>query len=175
MTDIRHIWSNDLLMGDWLIEPPDLAHDHDLETSVIISLFTDRLADPDDVLPDFSGDRRGWWGDTGPAPEDFIGSKLWLLTREKATNQTRLRAEEYCREALQWMLDDDAADQIDVAAAWAEQGGVLVQQGSSVLGHLQISIDIWRKGERILSRTYGSYWGDELSDAIGKQAVARLT
>jgi len=152
MTDIRTIWSD--YAGDWRIEPPDLEHTHDLETAVLISLFTDRLADPDDVLPDNTGDRRGWWGDTGKDPPDPIGSKLWLLVREKQTNQVRLRAEDYAREALQWMLDDGAADQIDVVAAWIE------------FQHLQIRIDIWRDGALLFRGRYSRAWTAEWLDAI---------
>jgi phage gp46-like protein len=151
MTDIRHVWDLTLLMGDWLIEPPDLAHDHDLETAVIISLFTDALADVDDVPP--NADRRGWWGDTGKDPPDPIGSKLWLLAREKATNDTRLRAEDYARDALAWMLEDGAADRVDVAATWGE------------LGRLDVQVDIWRDGARVLSRRFGRYWADEIGFA----------
>jgi phage gp46-like protein len=148
MTDIRHVWSWDdaLWMADWVIEPPDLAHGHDLETAVIISLFTDGLAASDDVLPDNTDDRRGWWGDTAPDPRDPIGSKLWLLSREKQTNDVRLRAEEYTRNALAWMLTDGVADQINVAAAWVD------------LGRLEVTVDIWRNGNLVLSRRYARFW-----------------
>jgi len=154
MGDIRTVWSDTLLSGDWVIEPPDLASGHDLSTSVLISLFTDRLADEDDSLPDNTGDRRGWWGDTGPQPQRHIGSKLWLLTREKATNDVRLRAEDYAREALAWMLTDGVADQIDVAAAWVE------------FQRLDLSIDIWRQARLLMSGKWGLYWREELLTAI---------
>lgn len=151
MTDIRHIWDPAALVGDWLIAPPDLAHDNDLETAVIISLFTDRLADVEEVPP--TAPRRGWWGDTGKDPADPIGCKVWLLSREKQTNDVRLRAEDYVREALAWMLTDEAADQIDIVATWVQMG-VLV-----------VAIDIWRDGNRILSRRYGGFWADEIAAA----------
>ena len=46
MSDILTTWEPWLLTGDWALDGPDLAIGSDLETSVIISLFTDRLALP---------------------------------------------------------------------------------------------------------------------------------
>lgn len=84
-----------------------------LPRAVIISLFSWRRAERGDLLP--STDRMGWWGDTyPPAENDRIGSRLWLLTREKITAETLARAKEYAEEALQWMLDDKVAESVTV-------------------------------------------------------------
>lgn len=149
--DVQTVWTPDLFQGDWLIAPPELAHDADLETAVLLSLFTDRRADPDDTLPGAPSDTRGWWGDTPPAgePPDPIGSKLWLLSREKQTNDVRLRAEDYCRDALAWMLDDGAADQIDVSASYPQ------------LGWLVLQIDIYRASNLVFTGRYGPFWAAE--------------
>ncbi len=61
----------------------DFETDAGLETAVIISLFTDRRAGENDELPATETDRRGWWGNTLQDADDEIGSKLWLLCREK--------------------------------------------------------------------------------------------
>ena len=94
----------------------DLEVDRGLVTSVILSLFTDRRAENDDVPP--SGDpkdRRGWWGDQfAQVAGDRIGSRLWLLDRSVITGETTRRAEEYVREALAWMVDDRVVSSIDV-------------------------------------------------------------
>jgi len=64
----------------------DLKKDEGLRTAVIISLFTDRRVNKEDVL--LGQSQKGWFGD---APElienvgDAWGSKLWLLEREKNT------------------------------------------------------------------------------------------
>lgn len=109
--------------ADWLLVPPQLETDEGLETAVIISLFTDRRADPDDVLPDNSGDRRGWWGDTYPEIEgDRIGSRLWLLHREKQRNVVLVRAREYARESLQWLIEDGVAHSVEVIAEFIRAG-----------------------------------------------------
>lgn len=89
----------------------------DIENAITLSLFTWRRALPDDRLPDFTDDRRGWFGDALAEVEgDRIGSRLWLLSREKLTTETIARAREYAREALQWMIDDKIATRVDVDA-----------------------------------------------------------
>lgn len=81
--------------------------------SVIISLFSWRRADADDVLP---ADRKeGWWGDVSPnAANDRIGSKLWLLARGKLNADTVAKAKEYTEQSLQWLLDDGVATAVTV-------------------------------------------------------------
>lgn len=99
---------------DLAIEDGDLATDEGLQTAVILSLFTDRRALPEDELPGGGSDRRGWWADAFRSRRH--GSRLWLLGREKAMEDVRRRAEEYAREALEWLIDDRVAAKIDVEA-----------------------------------------------------------
>lgn len=115
MPDIATFWVPAEGRGDWAILGPDLRSGDDLATSVIISLFSDRRADPDDVIPDGSGNPRGWWGDT---PDRRLGSKIWLIERAKQTEDTRQRAEDYIQQSLQWLIDDGVAESIDVVCAW---------------------------------------------------------
>jgi phage gp46-like protein len=114
---------------DFVLAGADLATDAGLQTAVVISLFTDRRADAGDELPDGTTDRRGWWPDTLGEQTDRIGSKLWLLSRAKQTQETALRAENYAREALQWLVSDGIAKTVTVAADWVAQG-VLRLQGT---------------------------------------------
>jgi len=108
---------------DLTMSGPDLLAENGLNTSVIISLFTDRQAEPGDVLPDGSSNRRGHWGDTFAAVNgDKLGSRLWLLSREKQTNATLNRAREYAEEALQWLIDDGVAATVTVKASWVRPG-----------------------------------------------------
>jgi phage gp46-like protein len=89
--------------------------DEPLVRAVIVSLFTWRRANPDDELP--STDLMGWWGDSyADVQGDRIGSRLWLLSRAVLTADTVRRAEEYVREALQWLLDDQVATSLQVSA-----------------------------------------------------------
>ena len=122
MSDIRTL-IDDVTAGDWSLSGIDLASDDTIETAVILSLFTDARADPADALPAGETDRRGWWGDAVPEVEgDCWGSRLWLLAREKQTQETLARAREYAREALSWLLEDGHATRIDVHASWVRQG-----------------------------------------------------
>lgn len=97
----------------------DLAYDangvlvegRDLETAVLISLFTDAAAKPGDDVP--PGElRRGFWADVHAPDRDVWGSRLWLLERSKVTRENILRAKEYCDEALAWMVRDQLASAV---------------------------------------------------------------
>ena len=113
MSDISTLW--DTTRGDWSLLGADLVGGNDIVTAVLISLFSDREANPDDTIPDGSRDARGWWGDDG---QDLIGSRLWLIDRAKKTQQTLALAKEYIEEALQWLIDDGVVSKIDVYVEW---------------------------------------------------------
>lgn len=112
MGDIRTVWN--ISRGDWHLAGPDLEDGHDLETAVVLSLFTDRLANEDDALPSGDMDPRGWVGDLGQPVK--IGSRLWLLERAKLTVQTGEIARNMAAEALQWMLDDGVVAKFEIMA-----------------------------------------------------------
>jgi phage gp46-like protein len=95
-----------------------LASDDALQTAVVLSLFLDARARPDDGA---EGHRRGWVGDAF-TPEDRVGSRLWLLKREKHTEETRRRAEDYANEALAWLVDAGLASSVSVTAVWVARG-----------------------------------------------------
>ena len=76
-------------------------------------MFTSMSDTSLDILPDSSGDKRGWWADTS---DDKIGSKLWLLMRTGTTADISSRAEKYIKECLDWMIVDGLAKSIDVIA-----------------------------------------------------------
>lgn len=119
--DVLLDFDGELLAGDIRQVGADLAPDDGLKSSVVISLFTDRRAETDDPLPAGETDRRGWWGDLLAEQEgDQIGSRLWLLAREKQLPDVLARAEEYAREALQWLIDDEIAAAVDVTAEWLD-------------------------------------------------------
>jgi len=98
----------DIEMGDY-----DTTSDEGLRTAVILSLFIERTARTDDQIPDGSTDRRGFWAD----PD--MGSRRWLISREKLTQNTANRLREYDREALQWLIDDGIATSVEVTTTLA--------------------------------------------------------
>ncbi|TCK43977.1 phage gp46-like protein [Paraburkholderia sp. BL8N3] len=116
MSDVTIIWDVDNSRGDWQMKGPALLTGDDLPTSVLLSLFTDRIANGDDPIPDGTGDPRGWWGDI---EEDRpIGSRLWLLDRSKQTQEVLNDARDYIIEALQWLVDDGVVASMDVQTEW---------------------------------------------------------
>jgi phage gp46-like protein len=143
VTDIRTVFRD--LAGDWLVDGAVLADDDGVETAVVISLFTDRLAEPGDVPAGTS--RRGWWGDAyAEVAGDRIGSRLWLLAREKQLPVVLRRAEEYAREALQWLIDDGVAREVSVTAEVVRDG---------VLG---LRVEIARSGKPVASYRFERFW-----------------
>ena len=126
MSDTTTIW-RDFARGDWELNGAQLQSGNDLATAVLISLFTDRQARADDVIPDGTTDRRGWWADG----DVLIGSRLWLLDRSKQTTETLNRAYDYITEALQWMIDDGVVMQFGVNVQWMNPG----QLGANVVAY----------------------------------------
>jgi phage gp46-like protein len=121
LADLALTWDVALGAGDLSLIDSDLASDRGLVTAVLLSLFTDRRAEADDQPP--SGDprdRRGWCLDQFGV--DLIGSRLWLLDRAKRTNESTLRATEYVREALQWMIDDRVVSAVEVSVTATARG-----------------------------------------------------
>lgn len=123
MADIKSVFV-DLEHGvDYALEQLGLAEDDGLDTAVIISLFTDRQAEPGDSIPDGTDDMRGHWTDSMPEVDgDLIGSRLWLLTREKQLPEVMVRAREYCEEALDWMVQDGVARSVTVTVTNPVEG-----------------------------------------------------
>ena len=108
MSDIASFWNVDEMFADWQKGLGELTTGNDLQTAILDSLFTDRLARADD---DYEGsDRRGWWGDSGE--ESQLGSRLWLLRRKKLTPDVAKKAEEYSSEALNWLKVDGVVSEV---------------------------------------------------------------
>jgi phage gp46-like protein len=86
--------------GDWTLTDTDLLTGNDLETNIIVSLFTNQ----------------DWWGST--YEPDVWGSRLSELRRAKRSNETLLRARDYCRQALRWLTQDKIARTVNVLTEW---------------------------------------------------------
>ena len=122
--DLRLVFDRARLTADLSLSGALLDVDDGLRSAVIVSLFTDRRAETGDALPEGAGgDRRGWWGDAlppvvagVPIDGDRIGSRLWLLSREKQLRQVVNRAREYAAEALDWLIEDGIAERVEVDA-----------------------------------------------------------
>ena len=106
----------------------DFARDATPASALLLSLGTDRRAHADDTLPDAYDDlnpaapagllgRRGWCGDALDRQARRIGSRLWLLNREKATEATRRKAEAIIAEAVAW-LRTERGYALDITVRW---------------------------------------------------------
>jgi phage gp46-like protein len=149
------------LACDYAIANGDLVADNGLATAVLISLFSDRLAASDDAIPDGTDNRRGWWGDLpvdGATPasqaSDFIGCRWWLLARAKDTTETLNAAGTYGREALQWMIDDGVAQEVDVFCEFHEVGTLAARVDISRLGPNGRAVD--HRFDLVWSSTVGT-------------------
>src|SRR5262252_338919 len=161
MSDARIVSQADLraTVADWLLLPTGFLDEREeLANYVKVALMTERLADPQEVLPDpDSDDRRGWWADMDAAPiwrGWQIGTKNWLLTRDKIADSvawegdTTVRAEDYTRESLQPLIDMKLCSGINVQAARTDVSRidvlVTVYRGPQVAVQL-IFQDLWRQ------------------------------
>ncbi len=92
------------------------AENDGLKMAVYISMFTDRRFGDENGAPPVKDDRRGWWGDSLLAGSgDSDGSQLWTLDREKILIPDTLNAAQgYIDEALEWMIEDGVATEIDI-------------------------------------------------------------
>jgi phage gp46-like protein len=157
---------------DWLLlSDGTLDETQALATAVVVALGTDRLAEINDILPDpDSTDRRGWWGDL-EAKEVWdgwpIGSRLWLLTRDKIVGSearqgaTVVRVEQYIREAIQPFIDRRIGSRMAVEATrvGTEQIDALVR--------------IYRGPQLEIEMRYQVLW-DGVVEADGRYDVGQL-
>ncbi len=86
---------------------------NELVRSVIISLFSWARSRDDDEIE--GGRRNGFWGDTYEDDATSVtGSRLWLLSRQKITDETSQKCKDYAEQALAWLVKESVADKIEV-------------------------------------------------------------
>lgn len=151
MADIRTviiIGADSFPVIDYAMNGLLLADDDGLATAVIISLWTDRQANPDDALPAGS-DRRGWWGDElSSTLGDKIGSRLWLNDNAKQLASVLVQDRAYAIEALQWLIDDGVASAVDVVTS------------NPRAGVRALDIAISRPGRAVARYQFSRFWND---------------
>lgn len=98
--DIALNWINN--SGDISFSDKDFVTDDSLKSVILMSIFTDKRV----------GNERGVWFDSY---EGFqLGSRLWLIDREKRMDQVPLRANEYVEEALSWLKEEGVIKSVKV-------------------------------------------------------------
>ena len=136
--------------ADLAIAADDLAVDASLRTAIVISLFSDRRAEPEDVIPDGTDNPRGYWADTA---EDRWGSRLWLLQGAKLVPETAARARAYAEEALAWLVTDRVAKSVQVAA-------------SLEADHIRLELELTRGPEPRFSSVWDALEEEELAGEL---------
>jgi phage gp46-like protein len=118
MADLKISYDSLNLDFDLNVLNGDLESDDGLETAVLMSLYTDKRISDDDPILDYNNpeDKRGWWGDLlVPFEEgDEIGSKIWLLSREKTTQDVIVKLQSYIEESLAWLVNDQIVSKAEV-------------------------------------------------------------
>lgn len=151
MADIRTVMIDYDKGADYAIEAMLLQQDEGMDTAVILSLFTDRRAEADDIIPGGSDDKRGAWIDSFATVEgDKFGSRLWLLDSAKLLPETVNRVREYCAEALNWMVQDGVAKAVNVTAQIVR---------NYPLGIIQAQIDIVKPDGAVTRYKLDKLWG----------------
>lgn len=146
MSDIAIEYKSQIKEYDISILNGDLKECDDLDSAVIISLFTWARAAAGEV--DENAPRFGWFGDKIDADStDSTGSKLYFLKRKKITNQTIMDAREYIEQALRWMIEDGVATEIKAE----------VERNASDVNRVDALVQIVR-GDRSRTMKFNDLW-----------------
>lgn len=144
--------------GDWkLAQPTDqlnkggLKANAALHTAIGLALWTWKRAEPYEMPPD-TNNPMGWWGDKIDLDTDNgeaeLGSKLWLLQRSTLSDATARKAEAYCYEALQPIVNQGAVAQLIVTASY-----------DTVRGFMFIDVQAFSEaGDRVYDQKFSLLW-----------------
>lgn len=156
-------------VADWAFAGADepsniggLANKAQLETAVVLSLYTNLSCPPDHPLAKYAdGERGGWWGENLlEEGEEIMGSLLWLLDRSVATEEIRLWARSIVLDCLGWALRRKVAARIEAAVTFIGLNGFFID--ISLFG---------QDGMKIYDHRYESAWRQAAPDAVGAMRV----
>ena len=91
----------------------------------------------------------------------MIGSRLWLLNREKELQSVVNRARDYAAESLQWLIDDGIASRVDVAAGWIDKTSLTISEvktNNSITGALGLAVVVYRNKEAPVKFQFNEFW-----------------
>lgn len=119
-----------------------------LHTAILLCLMSDRRAEPNDFIPDGSGDPRGWAGDAIDPDLKPLGSRLWQLRRRELTQEIAELSIVFAQEALQTLIDQNAVAEFKIAAT-----------PNYELGRLEMTVDGYREsGQRVAGVNFALLW-----------------
>jgi phage gp46-like protein len=149
--DLALTYNPTLQAFDLSLAGADLAAEDTLASTVLTSLLCDRLAQGYEITT--GQDQRGWWADAFTETPHKTGSRLWLLEREKQLPATVRRCQQYCQEALQWLVDDGLASAVSVTAFVPRTGWLVAlikvtvnNQARNFRFEFNQAVQMWRLG-----------------------------
>jgi phage gp46-like protein len=149
------VWNG--VTGDLAVSGPGLRSQQQLATAVLICLMTDRRVDPSELRD--GDENKGWPGDAAFIRRTGrpLGSRLWLLRRRTVSEaETPRLAEDYAREALQTLIDQEACVRVDAVAT-----------ADPVRNRLDLDIALYgRDGAAVYQQKFGVLW--EQLDGVSK-------
>jgi len=129
---------------DISFENGDLSTVDGFESALLMSILLEKRASSSEIeAPQF---RRGWWGNEALGFDDYeIGSKLWLLSQSRIRQKSLNEAITFSRDSLQWFIDDDFLDKVEVTANFS------FDDGQSTL---DLQIGLFRSQNSVLSKGF---------------------
>lgn len=144
MSDLLFDFFDDDNELDLVVNNSEIQTDESLRIPVLISLFTDARCEKSE-LPISENSQRGFWGDA--ILGEKTGSKLWLLNRAKYNRETLIKYKEYSQQALQWMITDGLAKEINVTAEYQKNENLIlniqIKKPSGAIESITIN-DLWK-------------------------------
>lgn len=166
MSELALVAAADGYGVDLKIEGNDIATSDGLFEAALISIFTDCAVEKDQAI---AGDFGGWLGnELAETPGENVGSKLWLLAREKMTQATLTTMQSYVEESLAWMVLDGL---LSAVKCTAEPNGnvamldVIMTMPSGEQKRFQVATDMSELSLPTKYNTILSVW-DENSDTL---------
>jgi len=119
MSDVSFLINPKTGIADIKIVDGDIYLGDELQTAVQLSLFTDAraLINPEPRTESVVSALRGWWADSQNI--EPLGSLFWTFKREKQTQNVLNGVNEAFTNALQWLIDDGVASEINVETTWS--------------------------------------------------------
>ena len=143
MSDLCFDFFSDEMGLDLVLKNSEIQPDESLKSAVLVSLFTDIRCEKTE-LPKGEFSQRGYFGDA--IFNELTGSKLWLLDRAKYSNDTLIKAKEYAKSALTWLVTDGIAKDVQVEAYFNEQKKMI------------LNVSIYKNNDEFESVTINNLW-----------------
>ena len=120
----------------------DFEQVNNFDTSILLSLYTDQRAASSEV--EEASKRRGYIAD-----QLYIsfkhGSKLWLLDQSRLNNNIRNLAKTYTLESLQWLLDENYLENINVQTKIQNNNDItIIITGNTINNSNLWSYSLWK-------------------------------